>query len=111
QIFPAPPANDRSLRTAIDPDQSQIESSEPKNAIQRIVTTFDLGRSQWTNIGFVAFASLGALFCGLYFFGGAEVLRSAAAWPTELFYHRRGMVAQQTKIQRLNSEQPAMQVS
>jgi hypothetical protein len=47
-----------------------------------------LGRSDWTNIIFVLIAILGGLFLAFYFFNGAEVLRTAAAWPSEMFYPR-----------------------
>src|ERR1700736_286698 len=45
-------------------------------------------RSTWTNIFFVAIASVGGLFCAFYFFNGGELLRAAAAWPNEFLYPR-----------------------
>ena len=47
-----------------------------------------LNRSTWTNIVFVAIASLGGLVCAFYFFNGGELLRAAAAWPKEFLYPR-----------------------
>jgi hypothetical protein len=45
-------------------------------------------RSTWTNIFFVAIASIGGLVCAFYFFNGGELLRAAAAWPNEFLYPR-----------------------
>ena len=45
-------------------------------------------RSTWTNIFFVAIASIGGLACAFYFFNGGELLRAAAAWPSEFLYPR-----------------------
>src|SRR5438105_4162088 len=47
-----------------------------------------LSRSTWTNIVFVAIASVGGLVCAFYFFNGGELLRAAAAWPNEFLYPR-----------------------
>src|SRR5207244_2125740 len=47
-----------------------------------------LSRSTWTNIIFVAIASMGGLVCAFYFFNGGELLRAAAAWPNEFLYPR-----------------------
>jgi hypothetical protein len=47
-----------------------------------------LGRSDWANITFVIITVLGGLFCAFYFFNGAELMRAAASWPTELLYPR-----------------------
>jgi len=47
-----------------------------------------LSRSTWTNVVFVAIASVGAMFCAFYFFNGAQVLRAAATWPNEFLYPR-----------------------
>ena len=47
-----------------------------------------LSRSTWTNVVFVTLASAGALFCAFYFFNGAQLLRAAAAWPSEFLYPR-----------------------
>lgn len=53
-----------------------------------LANAFDFSHSTWTNIVFVAIASLGGLFCAFYFFNGTEVVRLAAAWPGELLYPR-----------------------
>jgi len=45
-------------------------------------------RSTWTNIVFVAIASVGGLVCAFYFFNGGELLRAAASWPAEFLYPR-----------------------
>jgi len=45
-------------------------------------------RSTLTNIFFVAIASIGGLACAFYFFNGGELLRAAAAWPSEFLYPR-----------------------
>src|SRR5437016_4936911 len=47
-----------------------------------------LTRSAWANIVFVALASVGGLICAFYFFNGGELLRAAAAWPSEFLYPR-----------------------
>src|SRR6266480_273072 len=47
-----------------------------------------LSRSTWTNIFFVAIASVGGLVCAFYFFNGSELLRAAAACPNEFLYPR-----------------------
>ena len=47
-----------------------------------------LSRSAWANIVFVAIAAIGGMACAFYFFNGAEVLRTAAAWPAEFLYPR-----------------------
>ena len=47
-----------------------------------------LSRSTWTNIVFVTVASVGGLVCAFYFFNGGELLRAAAAWPSEFLYPR-----------------------
>src|SRR5205807_1826272 len=47
-----------------------------------------LTRSAWANIVFVALASVGGLICAFYFFNGGELLRAAAAWPSEFLYSR-----------------------
>lgn len=44
--------------------------------------------STWTNVFFVAMASVGAVFCAFYFFNGAQLLQAAAAWPGEFLYPR-----------------------
>ena len=60
-------------------------ANQTKNALLRGV---GLSRSSWTNIVFVAIASVGGLVCAFYFFNGGEVLRAAAAWPNEFLYPR-----------------------
>src|SRR5438874_10728566 len=60
-------------------------AKQTKNALLRGV---GLSRSTWTNIVFVAIASVGGLVCAFYFFNGGEVLRAAAAWPNEFLYPR-----------------------
>src|SRR6202140_3200698 len=47
-----------------------------------------LSRSTWANIFFVTIASVGGLACAFYFFNGGELLRAAAAWPSEFLYPR-----------------------
>jgi hypothetical protein len=47
-----------------------------------------LSRPTWTNIVFVAIASVGGIVCAFYFFNGAELLRAAASWPSEYLYPR-----------------------
>src|SRR5207253_238959 len=53
-----------------------------------LIRGFGLSRSTWTNIVFVALASVGGLICAFYFFNGGELLRAAAAWPSEFLYSR-----------------------
>jgi hypothetical protein len=52
-----------------------------------------LSRSTWTNIVFVAIASIGGLVCGFYFFNGIELLRAASSWPAEFLYPRPAAIA------------------
>lgn len=47
-----------------------------------------IARSHWANVAFVTVTLMGGLFCGFYFFNGAELMRAAAAWPAELLYGR-----------------------
>jgi len=47
-----------------------------------------LSRSTLANIVFVAIATMGGLVCAFYFFNGGELLRAAAAWPSEFLYPR-----------------------
>ena len=61
-----------------------------------------LGRSGWTNVIFVTIASVGGLVCAFYFFNGAEVLRAAAAWPSEFLYSRPPALAN-IEISKQNS--------
>src|SRR5437868_2296515 len=49
---------------------------------------FGFTRSTWSNIVFVAIASVGGLVCAFYFFNGGELLRAAASWPSEFLYPR-----------------------
>jgi len=51
-------------------------ANETTNALLRGVR---LSRSTWTNIVFVAIASVGGLVCAFCFFNGGELLRAAAA--------------------------------
>jgi hypothetical protein len=81
QLFPAPPPKVRPPKAAVGLDE---ETSDPDQG----TPLFDLNRSQWTNIGFVAAACAGALISALYFFNGAELFRQAAMWPGELLYTR-----------------------
>ena len=81
QLFPAPPTKVRPPKTALGLDEETIDQ-------QKATPWFDLDRSQWTNIGFVAAACAGALISALYFFNGAELFRQAAMWPGELLYTR-----------------------
>src|SRR2546429_9962269 len=53
-------------------------ANQTKNALLR---GEGLSRSTWTNIVFVAIASVGGLVCAFYFFNGGEVLGAAAAVP------------------------------
>ena len=53
-----------------------------------LIRGLGLSRSTWTNIVFVALASVGGLICAFYFFNGGELLRAAAAWPSEFLYQR-----------------------
>jgi hypothetical protein len=79
QLFPAPPTKLRPPKTALGLDEETIDQ-------QKATPLFDLDRSQWTNIGFVAAACAGALISALYFFNGSELFRQAAMWPGELLY-------------------------
>src|SRR5438270_6824013 len=62
-----------------------IPDSAPPSVGRLIVR---LSRSGWTNIVFVAIASVGGLVCGFYFFNGMELVRAAADWPAEFLYPR-----------------------
>ena len=73
-----------SLPAAV-PLASAVPVGKKKNIFARNVR---LSRSTWTNIVFVAIASAGGLVCAFYFFNGAELLRAAAAWPSEFLYQR-----------------------
>ena len=69
-----------------------------------------LSRPTWTNIIFVALASLGGLFSAFYFFNGADVLRAVAAWPNEFLYSRPVSTERiDTKVQRNPTDQFAGQ--
>ena len=67
------------------PVRSVVPAGKKKNIFGRGVR---LNRSTWTNIVFVTIASAGGLVCAFYFFNGSEVLRAAAAWPSEFLYPR-----------------------
>src|SRR5438477_1045297 len=69
----------------VAPVSAATAANQTKNALLRGV---GLSRSTWTNIVFVAIASVGGLVCAFYFFNGGEVLRAAAAWPNEFLYPR-----------------------
>jgi hypothetical protein len=68
-----------------------------------------LSRSAWTNIVFVAIASIGGLVCGFYFFNGIELLRAAASWPAEFLYPRPAVIAANADSpqRRMAQDQPA----
>jgi hypothetical protein len=100
QIFPASSQDNHLAREDIESSLPPTENAE------RIGTTDGLSRSQWTNIAFVACASIGSLVCALYLFNGDELWRDAAAWPRELFYHRPATPARQVATPTLNGEQP-----
>jgi len=61
-------------------------ASSPEYLTGFLVNAFGFSPSTWANIGFVATASLGALFCAFYFFNGADVVRTAVVWPHEFLY-------------------------
>src|SRR5438876_5973469 len=69
----------------IAPAPAAAPANQTKNALLRGV---GLSRSTWTNIVFVAIASVGGLACAFYFFNGGELLRAAASWPAEFLYQR-----------------------
>ena len=64
---------------------SAVPADKKTNFVARGV---GLSRSTWTNIVFVTVASVGGLVCAFYFFNGGELLRAAAAWPSEFLYPR-----------------------
>jgi hypothetical protein len=59
-----------------------------KSTARDLVRGIGFTRSTWTNIVFVAIASIGGLVCAFYFFNGGELLRAAASWPSEYLYPR-----------------------
>ena len=67
------------------PARSAVPAGKKKNIFGRGLR---LSRSTWTNIVFVTIASAGGLVCAFYFFNGGELLRAAAAWPSEFLYPR-----------------------
>lgn len=48
-----------------------------------------LGRSERANILFAGIMIAGGLFCAFYFFNGAELARTALAWPGEYLYPKQ----------------------
>ena len=84
------------LLTDDRPDKDFVPSRGPNLLLPRIL---QLGRSEWTNIGFVSASVVGALVCAFYFFPGAELVRSALAWPGELLYRRPLLLPQHAKSQ------------
>lgn len=74
-----------SPRLESDPPRGQRSEADPHEA--RFLGRIQLSRSQWTNIGFVACACIGALFSAAYLYKGGEILRVVRGWPRELTYH------------------------
>ena len=74
------------LRSAVGSETAPALSPEYLTGF--LVNAFGFSPSTWANIGFVATAFLGALFCAFYFFNGAEVVRTAVVWPHEFLYTR-----------------------
>ena len=72
--------------SVVAPETGQAPSTQ--NLIAPLVNAFGFSHSTWTNIVFVAIASLGGLFSAFYFFNGTDVVRTAAAWPREVLYPR-----------------------
>ncbi len=72
--------------SVVAPETGPAPSTQ--NLIALLVNPFGFSHSTWTNIVFVAIASLGGLFSAFYFFNGTEVVRTAAAWPREVLYPR-----------------------
>lgn len=79
----ANPLSDTDVAVPASLRQDRSETNEPTR-----FRTSRLGRSDWTNIIFVANALIGGLFCAFYFYNGADLLRSTAHWPDEFFYGR-----------------------
>jgi len=73
------------LAATVAPVSAVAPANQTTNALLRGVR---LSRSTWTNIVFVAIASVGGLVYAFYFFNGGELLRAAAAWPNEFLYPR-----------------------
>src|SRR2546421_10111037 len=67
----------------IAPVSAATAANQTKNALLRGV---GLSRSTWTNIVFVAIASVGGLVCAFYFFNGGQALRGGSARPNELLF-------------------------
>src|SRR5438105_6531079 len=89
----------------VAPVSAATAANQTKNALLRGV---GLSRSTWTNIVFVAIASVGGLVCAFYFFNGGEVLRAAAAWPNEFLYPRP---LSTDKIEAIQQPNPVEQVA
>ena len=77
-----------------------------QNSGKLSVPATHLDRSSWANIAFVAVTVVGGLFCVFYFFNGAELLRTAAAWPREFLYSRPFGVVGNGKIDKLIGSDP-----
>jgi len=65
-----------------------VLAPSPKHHEADFANAVGFSRSTWANIVFVTIACLGGLFSGFYFFNGAEILRVAAARPSEFLYPR-----------------------
>lgn len=77
-----PPSTSAPLTESCRTDQAPI-FIEPSR-----YRTTRLGRSEWANILFAGITIAGGLFCAFYFFNGAELVRTALAWPGEYLYPR-----------------------
>jgi hypothetical protein len=82
QIFSAKALGPRSESA---PPRSKLSESDPHEA--GFLGRIQLSRAQWTNIGFVACACIGALFSAAYLYKGGEILRVVRAWPREVTFH------------------------
>jgi len=69
-------------------DAASVSTPRSEHHESDFANAVGFSRSTWTNIVFVTIACLGGLFSAFYFFNGAEVLRAAAAWPSEFLYPR-----------------------
>ena len=82
KIFPSAPATS-DQPPGVDPSPPEVSSVRARFLSGR--NRIQFSGAQWANISFVATACLGALFCGIYFFNGGELLWSVAQWPGALF--------------------------
>lgn len=64
-----------------------------------------LYRSDRTSILFAILLFVGGLFCALYFFNGAEILRAAAAWSREFLYPRPPALADASNKMGISQQQ------